>query len=80
MSQRKPIEAETDTESETETIPPVSGSRRRSTQPLFAAASVSSAPRRPTQRGLSAPPPQPVASERVLRAAGLTPKPVRAPR
>ena len=78
MSQPKAIE--TEAEPVPETIPPTSGPRRRSTQPLFAPASVSSAPRRATQPGLSAPPPQPVASERVLRAAGLTPKPVRAPR
>jgi hypothetical protein len=76
MTQRKKAEVE----AEPESIPPVSGPRRRSTQPLFAPASVSSAPRRQTQPGLSAPPPQPVAGERVLRAAGLTPRPVRAPR
>ena len=76
MSERKKAEAE----AEPESIPPVSGPRRRSTQPLFAPASVSGVPRRQTQPGLSAPPPQPPADERVLRAVALTRRPVRAPR
>jgi hypothetical protein len=67
------------TEAELESVPPVSGPRRRSTQPMFAPPSVR-AERTPTQTGLSAPPAPPTASERVLRAVGLTRRPVRAPR
>lgn len=62
---------------EPETIPPVSGPRRRNTQRW-----ISSAPpqRTPTQPGLSAPPQPLTATERVLRAVGLGYRPVRAPR
>ena len=62
---------------EPETIPPVSGPRRRNTQRWL-----SSAPpqRTPTQPGLSAPPKPMTATERVLRAVGLGYRPVRAPR
>lgn len=73
MSQEKMIEIEQ------ETIPPVSGPRRRHTQPMFNA-SVAKPMRTPTQPGLSAPPPPPSVGERVLRAVGLTRRPVRAPR
>jgi hypothetical protein len=73
MSKRKPTE-------DLDSLPPVSGPRRRATNPLFSLPPASQAPRKPTQPGLSAPPPQPAASERVLRAAGLGPRPVRAPR
>ena len=65
---------------ELDTLPPVSGTRRRSTSPWFSTPSTSAAPRKPTQPGLSAPPPQPAAGERVLKAAGLGPRPIRAPR
>ncbi len=69
------------TELEPETIPPVSGQRRSQTQPMFnPAASVARPLRTPTQPGLSAPPPPPSVGERVLRAVGLTRRPVRAPR
>lgn len=75
MSQDKAIE------SLPETIPPVSGPRRRHTQPMFnPASSVAKPMRTPTQPGLSAPPPPPSVGERVLRAVGLTRRPVRAPR
>ena len=71
MSQRKAIE-------ELETVPPESGQRRKTTQPYLSAPPP--AQRTPTRPGLSAPPPPPPAGERVLRAAGLGPRPVRAPR
>lgn len=74
MSRRKKPEVV----SEPETIPPTSGPRRRSTQPWFS--SHPPAGRVPTRPGLSAPPPEPLASERVLKAAGLGPRPVRSPR
>jgi hypothetical protein len=64
---------------EPETVPPVSGQRRKTTQ-RFSAPPSATAQRTPTQPGLSAPPPPPAASERVLRAAGLGYRPVRAPR
>lgn len=75
MSQDKAIETVP------ETIPPVSGERRRQTQPMFnTTSSVARPMRTPTQPGLSAPPPPPSVGERVLRAVGLTRRPVRAPR
>jgi hypothetical protein len=64
--------------SEPETIPPVSAPRRRSTKPFFSSHPPTG--RIPTRPGLSAPPPEPPASERVWKAAGLGPRPVRSPR
>ena len=64
---------------EPETVPPVSGQRRKTTQ-RFSAPPAASEHRTPTQPGLSAPPPPPPAGERALRAAGLGYRPVRAPR
>jgi hypothetical protein len=75
MSTRKKSEVVSEPESD----PPVSAPRRRSTKPWF----VSSRPpagRTQTQPGLSLPPPEPPASERVWKAAGLGPRPVRSPR
>jgi hypothetical protein len=63
-----------------DTLPPVSGARRRNTQKWISIPPASAPQRTPTQPGLSAPPPQPTASERVLRAVGLGYRPVRAPR
>lgn len=65
---------------EADTIPPVSGARRRSTHPWLSSPPPSGVPRSPTLPGLSAPPPAPPAGERVLRAMGLGPRPVRSPR
>ncbi|MEO8181823.1 MAG: hypothetical protein ABI895_23565 [Deltaproteobacteria bacterium] len=66
-----------------DTIPPMSGQRRRQTQRWISAPPTAEPRRTPTKTGLSAPPPpppQPSASERVLRAVGLGYRPVRAPR
>jgi hypothetical protein len=63
-----------------DTEPPVSGARRRDTQKWITIPPTSAPQRTPTQTGLSAPPPQLSVTERVLRAAGLGYRPVRAPR
>jgi hypothetical protein len=63
-----------------DTVPPVSGERRRQTHRWISTPPTAAPQRTPTQTGLSAPPPQPTASERVLRAVGLGYRPVRAPR
>jgi len=65
---------------EPETVPPASGPRRKQTQRWISSPPTASAQRTPTQPGLSAPPPPPTAGERVLRAAALGYRPVRAPR